>query len=150
MFHVIRVTTAFLGDPLLQKIALLHDVVEDSPQQSSGPVTLRDIERWFGPEVSDAIDALSRRAKEPYLAGYIRRLGVNPHARRVKLADLRDNMSETRMRQISENPGQALSRLRRYQAASIYLRELDKTHRRTHESAPEVNQFNSGIGLLPH
>jgi (p)ppGpp synthase/HD superfamily hydrolase len=48
-------------------IALLHDVVEDTP------VTLAEIETEFGPEVAAGVDILSRRDGELYY-DYIERV----------------------------------------------------------------------------
>lgn len=88
--------------------ALLHDVVED------GPVTLEDLrERGFSPEVVAAVDGLTRRKGEAYEA-YVERAGGIPIARRVKLADLADNLDVTRLPELGE---EELERLARYHRA---------------------------------
>lgn len=87
--HPQRVAASQRSD-VAASAAWLHDVVEDTT------VTLDDLRRGgFGHRVVDAVDALSRREGEDYLA-YVRRAGANPIARLVKIADLHDNMDLSR------------------------------------------------------
>jgi (p)ppGpp synthase/HD superfamily hydrolase len=74
------------NDPTLQVIALFHDVVEDTEY------TLGDVNTLFGPEVTSAVDALTRRENEPYLEAYIPRVAENKMATLVKIADLEENL----------------------------------------------------------
>jgi (p)ppGpp synthase/HD superfamily hydrolase len=75
--------------------AVLHDVVEDTPW------TLDDLRaRGFPPEVLDAVDALTRRPDEPYEA-LVERAAAHPVARRVKLADLEDNLDLRRLDRVT-------------------------------------------------
>ena len=85
MYHVDEVASQF-QDPLLQRIAYLHDVVED------GKVSIDDIHERFGEEVGHGVDAMTRRPDENYF-DYIQRVGEHPHARQVKVADLTHNLS---------------------------------------------------------
>ncbi len=71
-------------------VAILHDAVEDSAD-----VSLEDIAEKFGDEVRDAVDAMTRRDGEAYL-DFVSRAKRNPVARRVKLADVADNLSQAR------------------------------------------------------
>ena len=80
-------------------LGLAHDGVEDGWLP-------RCCLRW------PALDAITRRPGEPY-AAYIGRVKLHPLARRVKLADLRDNMSR--------NGGPPGDLLRRYRAAMEVL-----------------------------
>jgi (p)ppGpp synthase/HD superfamily hydrolase len=78
-----------------QMAAVLHDVVEDTS------VTLEELRRRGFPEaVVAAVDALSRRPGEPYLA-FIDRAGSHRIARPVKLADLHDNLDPRRLARFS-------------------------------------------------
>lgn len=61
-------------------VAYLHDVVEDTE------ATLEDIEKFFGKEVADAVDAITKRPEEPRL-DYLVRCMDNPIAKFVKLHD---------------------------------------------------------------
>lgn len=90
MFHVRAVWSRICRtsrDPLDEVVAVLHDVVEDSP------FTVDFIRAEFGPEVADAVDAITKREGEPYM-DYIRRVARNLRARRVKLADLAENRAD--------------------------------------------------------
>lgn len=89
-------------------VALLHDVVEDSPWTLDA---LRA--EGFFEEVVSAVDGLTRREGESY-EDFIERGAANPLARRVKLADIEDNMDVRRLVEIGEKD---LERLQRYQGA---------------------------------
>ena len=89
-------------------VALLHDVVEDSPWTLDA---LRA--EGFSESVVAAIDGLTRREGETY-ENFITRGATNPLARRVKLADIEDNMDLRRLGDIGEKD---LERLKRYQRA---------------------------------
>ena len=71
-------------------VAVLHDTVEDTD------LTLKNVYTHYGSVVGDAVDALSRRDGESY-TDYIYRVRENALARKVKLADLRDNTSPARI-----------------------------------------------------
>lgn len=92
IWHVIRVALKMDSEEE-QVVALLHDVVEDSA------TTLIEIRQMFGQSVVEAIDCLTHRAGEEYPA-YIDRLKGNALARKVKLADLNDNMDMTRLDEV--------------------------------------------------
>jgi len=88
--------------------AVLHDVVEDTG------MTLADLRRKGYPEpVIEAVDCLTRRKGEAYEA-FIMRLKSNQLARKVKLADLRDNMD---LRRIPNPQQRDRERLKRYRKA---------------------------------
>ncbi|SOD03788.1 HD domain-containing protein [bacterium JGI 053] len=94
--------------------AVLHDVVEDTAW------TLDDLRaRGFPAEVLDAVDALTRRPGEAYDA-CVERAAAHPVARRVKLADLEDNLDLRRLDAVTaddlERIGRYLRALRRLSA----------------------------------
>ena len=99
--HVVRVATAasrraFAGSVptdetyAISIVAYLHDVVED---HSDDGYTLEFIREEFGDKIADAVDAVTHRKDESYLA-YVLRADKNDVAREVKLADLEDNMRD--------------------------------------------------------
>lgn len=93
-------------------IAVLHDVIEDTDY------TLDDLrQRGYSEEIVEAVDCLSRRDDETY-EEFIQRIKPNRLARRVKLADLRDNMDIRRLGLLQEKD---LERLQRYQNAWFEL-----------------------------
>lgn len=80
-------------------VAVLHDVVEDSGYE------LREIENAFGSDVCEAVEALTKRDDEAYLEDFIPRCAENQIARRVKQADIKDNMDLTRLSDVTEHTG---------------------------------------------
>lgn len=75
------------SDEIGISVAYLHDVVEDTE------CTLDDLRLSFRPEIVEAVDAITRREGEKYF-DYIVRLSSNPIAKRVKIADLQENLSQ--------------------------------------------------------
>lgn len=107
ILHPLRVMMR-MSTPDERIAAILHDVVEDSP------TTLDDLRAaGFAEDVVRAVDHLTRRADETYEA-FIARAEQDPIARRVKLADLEDNMTITRLQTLDER---AVERLGRYMRA---------------------------------
>lgn len=105
-----------LGDPAARRVAVLHDVVED------GGVTLDMLRRKGLPEEEVlAIAALSRDKEKETYSEFIVRLSANPLARRVKLADLADNMDVSRLPAIGPEDEK---RLERYRQARRRLEEM--------------------------
>jgi GTP diphosphokinase / guanosine-3',5'-bis(diphosphate) 3'-diphosphatase len=89
LLHPLRVMREMTTEEEMM-VAVLHDVVEDTH------VKMEFIYRHFPKPVADAIEAISRRDGESYF-DYIQRVRVNELARKVKLADLRDNISPERI-----------------------------------------------------
>lgn len=88
IFHPVRVANRLdESDETGIAVAYLHDVVEDTR------FTLDDLRKGFSDEIVDAVDAITRRKGEKYF-DYIRRLSSNPIAKRVKIADLQENLSQ--------------------------------------------------------
>ncbi len=86
-------------------VAVLHDVVEDTDW------TLEQLrEAGFSERVTGAVDALTRREGETY-EDFVGRAQRDALARRVKLADLEDNLDLRRTGTVG--PGD-LERLNRY------------------------------------
>lgn len=93
-------------------VAILHDVVEDSP------VNLNDLRKaGFSRKVVDAVDHLTRRKHEPYQA-YVMRASQTPLSRKVKVADLEDNMNLRRQHGLAKRDK---VRMARYQKAYRFL-----------------------------
>jgi (p)ppGpp synthase/HD superfamily hydrolase len=97
-----------MGSDIEMMVAVLHDVVEDTPY------TLLDLQQAGYPEqVLEALDCLTRRQNETY-EEFIERVKANPLARKVKIADLEDNMD---IRRISDLQEKDMERLKRYRRA---------------------------------
>jgi len=88
-------------------VAVLHDVVEDTP------VTLDDLRaERFTDEILAALESVTKRDGEDYEA-FVLRAGQNPIGRRVKLADLRDNSDISRIPAPTEKDYGRLEKYRR-------------------------------------
>lgn len=97
-------------------VAVLHDVVEDSDWTLD--MLLKE---GFTPAIVDAVEALTKRPAEDYEKEFIPRTGRNPLARRVKLADLADNLARTRR---LESSPENRRRAEKYRRATAYLAAL--------------------------
>ena len=87
-------------------VAILHDVVEDTDW------TFADLEQeGFSREIIESLDCLTKRDGEAY-ENFVRRSAQNPTARRVKLADLEDNMDVRRMKEVGEKDHARLAKYR--------------------------------------
>ncbi|CAM4093142.1 HD domain-containing protein [Corallococcus exiguus] len=112
ILHPMRVMLRLASDAE-RTVAILHDVVEDTPY------TLERLRGMGYPEdVLSALDCLTKREGESYEA-FIERLRPHPLARRVKLADLEDNMDVRRLKDVTPKDAERLSR---YVAAWTRLR----------------------------
>ena len=114
ILHPLRVMAGVEGEEA-QIVAVLHDVIEDTP------VTADDLRRaGFSERVVAAILCVTHRKGEPY-ADYVVRCKADEVARRVKLADLEDNyrISWTILRPDRIEPD--LERIRKYLLAYKYL-----------------------------
>ena len=89
ILHPMRVMLRLADEPA-RIVAILHDVVEDTA------TTMEDLRAaCYTAEVLAALDCVTRRGEESY-EEFIERIAPNALARRVKLADLADNMDLTR------------------------------------------------------
>jgi len=107
ILHPLRVMLR-MGSDIEMMVAVLHDVLEDTQY------TLLDLQQAGYPEeVLEALDCLTRRENETY-EEFIERVKTNPLARKVKIADLEDNMD---IRRISAPQEKDMERLKRYRRA---------------------------------
>lgn len=116
ILHPLRVMMRLrTEDDELMQIAVLHDVVEDSPT-----VTLNTlITDNFSARVIRALRLLTHDKTEPY-DEYIRRVASSRDAALVKLEDLRDNADITRLKGLREKD---FERIEKYHRAFVYLRD---------------------------
>lgn len=95
--------------------AWLHDVVEDTD------ITCNDLYPLFGGEITDAIDAVTRRKGEDRQV-YLNRVKANSIARKVKIADLTHNSDLSRIKN-RELTDKDFERRKRYLREMQYLEE---------------------------
>jgi (p)ppGpp synthase/HD superfamily hydrolase len=113
LLHPLRVMMRLEGETE-RMVAVLHDVVEDSAYTME---RLRGL--GYPEEVLGALDCLTKREGETYEA-FIERVLPHPLARRVKLADLEDNMDVRRLPAVTAKDAE---RLARYRAAWSRLKQ---------------------------
>ena len=119
IFHPLRMMLRF-EDEAAQIVAVLHDVVEDAG------IRLDDLRGLgYSEEIVSALDCVTRRDGETY-EQFIERAAANPLARRVKLADLDDNLEVRRLPVIREKD---VERLNRYKAAQARLKAVSASAR---------------------
>ena len=114
ILHPLRVMAGVAGLEA-QIVALLHDVIEDTP------VTADDLLReGFGEAIVASVLCVTHRKDEPY-ADYVVRCKGNEVARRVKLSDLEDNTRLPRTIFRLDRIEHDLARIRRYVLSYKYL-----------------------------
>jgi uncharacterized membrane protein YebE (DUF533 family) len=115
ILHPIRVMLA-LDTEEEQIVGVLHDVVEDTPW------TFEQLRaEGFSQVVLEALDSVTGREGEPYM-DFAACAGRNEIGRRVKMADLRDNMDMSRIANPTE---QDAKRIEKYAAALAMLEGME-------------------------
>lgn len=113
IFHPIHLAE-HMPDELTTCVALLHDVVEDTP------LTLDDLAGDFPPAITNALALLTHQPGTSY-DDYIRTLRDDPIAATVKRADLLHNSDQSRLA-LSPTDDATRARLRqKYQKALAIL-----------------------------
>lgn len=115
ILHLLRVMLRVEGEAA-QIVGVLHDLVEDTRY---GFDDLRAL--GYSEEIVQALDCLTHQPDESY-EQFVERASANPLARRVKRADLEDNLDVRRLPVVSEKDRE---RLNRYIAAWRRLQALD-------------------------
>ena len=88
--------------------AVLHDVLEDTPIT---PDQLK--EKGFSETVLEALDSVTKKAGEKY-EDFVQRAALHPIGKKIKLADLRDNMDLSRLEEITDED---IKRVKKYHGA---------------------------------
>ena len=100
-------------------VALLHDTIEDGDITAEYLLT-----QGFPTYIVDAVLSVSRNKDEHYF-DFIQRSKANPIGRKVKIADLKDNMDITRLNELTDND---IERLKKYHQAYKMLEEEEMSH----------------------
>ena len=115
ILHPLRVMLRFESETEMI-VAILHDVIEKTEW------TLKKLrEQGFNDTVLKAVNLLTRQDEQPYME-YIEKLRGNRIARKVKIADIEDNMNPRRMGTLSDENLEKLARLHK---AWIILKQAD-------------------------
>lgn len=107
--HPLRVSKQ-LSNKKEKIVALLHDVLEDSN------FTIDDL-AFLDIEQKKALLLLTHKKEDPYFE-YIKKISQNKIARNVKLSDLKDNMTLTRLKEIKQED---IQRIKKYKKAKEIL-----------------------------
>lgn len=115
--HCLEVAGA-MTEPDLAAAAFIHDIFEDTKY------TQTDLIKYgISPDIVNLADILTRREDETYKE-YIERVGKDPKARKIKIADLLHNMKLDRLSSITDRDIERVEK--RYQPAYEYLVALEK------------------------
>jgi (p)ppGpp synthase/HD superfamily hydrolase len=107
ILHPLRVMMSV--DFELEKIvAVLHDVVEDSNWTFEALLA-----EGFSNEVIEALKSVTKKSDNEDYDSFIQRAIRNPIGRKVKIADLRDNLDVTRIPDIKERDLQRISKYKK-------------------------------------
>jgi (p)ppGpp synthase/HD superfamily hydrolase len=104
---------AMLETPEEKTVGYLHDTVEDTD------VTVEEIRAVFGEEIADAVALMTHTDGVPYM-DYVKEIGKNPLARKVKLADLTHNMDISRIPNPTQKDYDRIEK--KYKPAYVYLK----------------------------
>ena len=95
-------------------VAVLHDVIEDSIDWE-----FEHLEKeGFSAAVIDALRSVTKITEDEDYDAFIERAMTNPIGRRVKIADLRDNLDVTRIGELAEKD---MKRINKYKKALARL-----------------------------
>lgn len=106
--------------------ALLHDVVEET-EIDPNPMSITAIDTLFGMTIGNLVGLLTRPVDREY-QHYIEIVSLFPHARAIKLADLNDNLDDSR-------EPIAPSLKKRYERARQLLIDVEKEEKERGRSA---------------
>lgn len=118
IFHPIHLAEQ-MPDELTTIVALLHDVVEDTP------LTLDDLAGDFPPAIINALALLTHQPGTSY-DDYIRALRDDPIAATVKRADLLHNSDESRLALCPISDAEKNRLRQKYQKALTLLEGQDR------------------------
>ncbi|MEK4427722.1 HD domain-containing protein [Paenibacillus sp. FSL M7-0802] len=99
-----------------QIVAVLHDILEDTT------MTEEKLSEDFTSQIIDAVIALTRQENESYM-DFIRRCKQNELARKVKIADIEDNMDLSRIEQPTKKD---YERIKKYEKALKELMRIEE------------------------
>ena len=111
--EVAAICASMTSDEDVLAAAVLHDTVEDTD------VTVEEIREIFGDEIADAVALMTHANGVPYM-DYVKEIGKNPLARKVKLADLTHNMDIRRIRNPRQKDYDRIEK--KYKPAYEYLK----------------------------
>lgn len=122
ILHPLRVMMRLDGDDDAMMVAVMHDIIEDTEMDADSLA----FDYEFSDRVHQAVVALSRPGEDapnrPTYKEYVRSLVNKPLARKVKIADLLDNMMPVRWKGM---PKEFHGMLKRYEWALDLLTQAE-------------------------
>lgn len=115
ILHPIRIMTKMTTD-IEMSVALLHDVIEDSDMTAADLLA-----EGIPDEVVTAVLCLTKQADETY-QDFVLRAKQNPIAKKVKIADIEDNLNVLRISNLTDKD---LARIAKYHAAWHVLNDAN-------------------------
>jgi len=113
ILHPIRVMMS-LNSEDEKIVGILHDVVEDSDEWNFDRLT----EEGFEENILSALKSVTKVSEDEDYQKFIKRAGQNELGRKVKIADIKDNLDITRIGTLNEKD---LLRINKYKAALLFL-----------------------------
>lgn len=106
IYHPMTVASKVAPDESAMVVALLHDVVEDTP------IRFSDLRYLLNSDEMKALRLLTRSRDMDYME-YVKRIKGNALATKVKLADLSHNSDASRLRSLTDTDKERLEKYRR-------------------------------------
>ena len=121
ILHCIRLMLAVAPDDERMQIAILHDAVEDS-KDDSDPITLAILyQMGFSERVVTVVGILTHDKENVSYDDYIKAIALNKDATEIKKEDLKDNSNITRLKSLTKKD---LDRTEKYHRAYVYLSKI--------------------------
>lgn len=122
IFHPLRVAsnTTYIKTKKQKAVALLHDVLEDTP------ISIPFLhQKGVSRDITDVLVLLTHKESEDYDT-YIKNIATNIDAMLVKLADLEDNLRVETLAKITEKEEMRIQKYKN--AKNFILKQLEKNH----------------------
>lgn len=121
ILHCLRVMNNLNSqDDELNSIAVLHDYIEDCGEDDPESLYIQLRSEGFSERVLYALRLLTHLKNIPY-DDYVKNLAYCEDARRVKLADLKDNSDITRLKGLTKKD---FDKMEKYHRSFIYLSKV--------------------------
>jgi (p)ppGpp synthase/HD superfamily hydrolase len=122
LFHTFRIGMSLWPDVTATVVGLVHDTIEDSDKPRE---TWQRIYDELGSEIAVKVSHLSRKRGQSY-DRYIEEVSMDNVCRKVKIADLKDNMDWDRVRRATENGAtNMVALLEKYRKALAFLERVE-------------------------
>jgi (p)ppGpp synthase/HD superfamily hydrolase len=120
ILHCFRVMNNSEGDECVKCAAMMHDLVEDTDENSEINYTFELLTKLgFSDKTIGLLHLLTHNKETPYM-DYIKAISVSKGATEIKLRDLEDNSNIMRLKGLRKKD---FDRLEKYHIAYTYLKQ---------------------------